>query len=106
MRILLDESVPRQLAPLLVGHEVSTVSQEGWAGLKNGALLRRASGRFDVFITGDRGLQHQQNVGSLDFGIVVLAAPNNRVETITAMAGAILAAITEVGPGRVVTVTA
>ena len=106
MGLLLVESVPRQLAPLLVGHEVSTVPREGWAGLKNGELLRRAGGRFDVFITGHRGLQHQQNIGSIPLGIVVLAAPNNRVETITAMAGAILAAIVEILPGRVVTVTA
>ena len=42
MRILLDEQLPRQLAPFLVGHDVRTVLQESWAGLKNGALLTAA----------------------------------------------------------------
>jgi len=36
MRVLLDEQLPRQLASLLLGHEVRTVQQVGWAGLKNG----------------------------------------------------------------------
>lgn len=54
MRILLDEQLPRQLAPLLVGHEVRTVQQESWAGLKNGALLTAAEAAgFSVLLTGD-----------------------------------------------------
>jgi hypothetical protein len=38
MRILLDEDVPRRLAPLPIGHEVITVPQAGWSGVKNGKL--------------------------------------------------------------------
>lgn len=106
MRILLDESVPRPLARRLSGHHVSTVPREGWAGLKNGELLRHVEGAFDVFITGDRGLQHQQNFGSISFGIVVISALDNRVETILAMAEAILSAAKSVRPGTVVTVAA
>ena len=53
MRILLDEQLPRQLAPYLVGHEVRTVQQESWAGFKNGALLAQAEDAgFSVFVTG------------------------------------------------------
>ena len=43
--MLLDEQLPRQLARELAGHEVRTVQREGWAGLKNGELLRRAGDR-------------------------------------------------------------
>ena len=42
MRVLLDEQLPRQLAPLLTGHDVRTVQQQSWAGLKNGQLLDAA----------------------------------------------------------------
>ncbi len=42
VRVLLDEQLPRQLAPYLIGHEVRTVQQESWAGLQNGALLSQA----------------------------------------------------------------
>lgn len=53
MRLLLDECVDRRLARDIVGHEVSTVGDLGWAGVKNGALLARAAGQFDVFVTVD-----------------------------------------------------
>jgi hypothetical protein len=43
VRILLDEHLPRLLANALLGHEVRTVHQQGWAGLRNGDLLDRAS---------------------------------------------------------------
>ena len=58
MRILLDESVPRQLTRFLKGHEVQTVPRRGWAGVRNGELLRRAATEFDVFVTVDQNLQH------------------------------------------------
>lgn len=48
VRVLLDESVPRQLVAKLSGHDVSTVQREGWSGLKNGALLKQAADRFYV----------------------------------------------------------
>ncbi len=57
MRVLLDEQLPRQLAPYLVGHDARTVQQQGWAGLKNGELLKQAeAARFEIFLTSDRTL--------------------------------------------------
>jgi len=50
MKILIDESLPRKLKNELPGHAVSTVPEMGWAGKKNGELLRLMSD-FDVFIT-------------------------------------------------------
>ena len=58
MRILLDESLPRRLGFELAGHDVSTVQQAGWTGLKNGELLRQAKGQFDVLVTGDQNIQY------------------------------------------------
>jgi hypothetical protein len=62
MRVLLDECVPAAVKSGLAGHEVRTVGRMGWAGKKNGELLKLASKRFDVFVTVDRSLTHQQNV--------------------------------------------
>lgn len=63
MRVLLDEQLPRHLARDIVGHDVSTVQQCGWAGFKNGDLLRvAADAGFEVFVTADRNLQFQQNL--------------------------------------------
>ena len=72
MRVLLDENLPHDLIDALVGHSVSTVQGLGWDGTKNGALLKRASGLIDAFVTIDRNLQYQQNVSVLPFGIVVV----------------------------------
>lgn len=54
MKLLLDECIDRRLAKDLEGHDVKTVPQMGWAGIKNGALLTLAEQDFDVFITVDR----------------------------------------------------
>jgi len=70
VRVLLDEQLPRQLAPFLTGHEVRTVQQEAWAGLKNGALLTAAEvSGFTVLVTGDQNLQFQQNLSAHGLGV-------------------------------------
>ena len=50
MRILVDESLPRQLKKMLAGHDVVMVQEMGWGGLKNGPLLRLAEPRFDIYL--------------------------------------------------------
>jgi hypothetical protein len=39
MRVLLDECIDRRFAREIIGYEVKTVPQMGWAGVKNGNLL-------------------------------------------------------------------
>jgi uncharacterized protein DUF5615 len=62
MRVLLDECVPRALREELLGHEVMTVAEVGWAGVKNGELVLLAARRFDLLLTVDRNLEYQQNL--------------------------------------------
>ena len=80
MRILLDESLPHDLAALILGHHVSTVRDEGWTSIKNGKLLALAATKFDAFITADRNLEFQQNLAKLPIAVVVLLARKNRVQ--------------------------
>lgn len=79
MRVLLDECIDRRLAREIVGHEVQTVPEAGWAGTKNGDLLALAENRFDVFVTVDRNLYFQQNVPRFSIAVVVLRARSNRL---------------------------
>ena len=79
MRILLDESLPWELKAELPGHDVSTVQEMGWSSMKNGDLLVRAVGQFDVFVTADQNLQYQQNLSALPLAVIVLAAKSNRI---------------------------
>ena len=107
MRILLDEQLPRQLAPYLVGHDVRTGQQESWAGLKNGELLTQAEdAEFSVFVTGDQNLAFQQNILKRRLGVVVLCAASNALEDLLPLVLAALTAIATVRPGQLVRVEA
>jgi hypothetical protein len=54
----------------------------GWAGIKNGALIRLAEQQFDVFLTMDRNLEFQQNLKQLRLAIAVLCAPSNEIQVL------------------------
>ncbi len=106
MRVILDECLPRRLGAKLVGHDVTTVPQAGWAGVTNGELLARIDRRFDVFITIDRNLPSQQQIGMRSFGVVVLRAVSNRMESLAPLVPDILAALKTLRPGQVAHVAA
>jgi len=95
MRILLDEDLPRRLAELLVGHDVSTVQRSGWSGIKNGQLLGLAGAEFDVFLTMDRNLEFQQNLAALPIAVL---AVSNRIEHLVPMVPAILKELNHIPP--------
>ena len=104
MRILLDECLPRKLKLNLLGHDVLTVPEAGWRGLKNGVLLRQAESRFDVFVTIDQGLRYQQNLRESKLGIILLVVPNNRVETLQPLMSGVIAASNKIQSGDVIRV--
>ena len=107
MRILLDEQLPRQLAPYLVGHDARTVHQESWAGFKNRALLTQAEDAgFLVFLTGDQNLEFQQNISKRRLGVVVLCADSNALEDLLPLMPTALTAIESVQPGQLIRVQA
>ena len=80
MKVLLDECLPKKLKREVQADVVRTVPEMGWAGTKNGALLRLAEQEFDLFLTNDQNLEHQQNLKQFDIAIVVLIAPTNDIE--------------------------
>lgn len=105
MRVLIDESLPRQLIRELSGHECWTVKQRGWSSLENGELLRRAAeADFGVFLTADQGLEFQQNLTGLDIGVVVVRAVSNRMEHLRPLVEAMIEAIAAVQLGEVIRV--
>ena len=82
MRVLLDECVPRRLKRELSGHQVYTVTEHGWSGIKNGTLLALADKEFDVFLTVDQNLKYQQNLSAFQIAIILLVARDNRLQTL------------------------
>ncbi|HVR98205.1 MAG TPA: DUF5615 family PIN-like protein [Thermoanaerobaculia bacterium] len=99
-RVLLDENLPRLFKRELTGFDVLTVVEAGWAGIKNGRLLRLAEAEFAIFVTADRNLPHQQNLTSLGLGIVVLTAGSTKLEDLRPLAPAVRDAISRTGPGQ------
>jgi hypothetical protein len=93
VKILLDECVDRRFARDLPGHEVTTVPQRGWAGIKNGELLARAEKEFDAFITVDRKISVQQDLTRFQIAVVLLRAATNRLEHIRPLAPALIEAL-------------
>lgn len=98
MRILLDESVPGRLGPLLTGHTSITVQRKGWVSIKNGKLLALAAGEYDVLLTADKGMEYQQNLATLPVAILIVLARSNRIEDVAAAVPAILAALAVLPP--------
>jgi predicted nuclease of predicted toxin-antitoxin system len=82
MKILIDECLPRKLKRELSVYDVQTVPEAGWAGKKNGELLKLMSGVYDVFITVDSNMQYQQVLEDVQTGFIVLSAHNNKLETL------------------------
>ena len=79
MRALLDEQLDRRLkSHFEADFDVWTVAEQGWKGKKNGELLRAAQHEFDVFITMDKGIEHQQNWRVMALGFIIVSAKTNR----------------------------
>jgi len=80
VRVLLDEMLDRRLKRFLPeGVEAVTVRERGWDSKKNGELLTLAEKEFDVLLTTDRGIPHQQDLSRFDLEVVVLSAKSNRL---------------------------
>lgn len=98
MKILLDECVPWPVYRLLTAHDCQPVQRCGWAGIKNGELLKRAEGQFDLFITSDQNLRYQQNLTGRTIAILQLST--NKWAPILAAAALLQDAVSTIRPGE------
>ena len=103
MKILLDECVPWPMHTLLTRHTCTSVQAEGWSGIRNSELLKRAEGNFDLFITADQSIAYQQNLVASTIAILELST--NDLRRIQAAADAIERAVEEIGAGQFVRLT-
>ena len=76
MLILFDHVTPRGIARVLSGHTVTTAKERGWDTLGNGDLLAAAEqAGFDVVLTADKNMRHQQNLEGRRIALVILSTP-------------------------------
>ncbi len=106
MKVLCDHNLPHKLRTSLgtfVSHEFVTTSFLGWGHLKNGELLGVAeAAAFEVFLTGDQTLVHEQNLTSRRISVIALSCNNWPI--IRNFIPQILAAIDSAAPGAFVEV--
>src|SRR5918911_1111494 len=100
MRVLLDECVTRYLKRDLIGHEVFTVEEAGFKGLKNGRLLQAMSGHFEVLVTVDQNLQYQQNLSTFALAVVVLKARRSTYPMLKPLVPELLGRLETMTPGE------
>jgi hypothetical protein len=102
MKVILDECLPRRLLRDLPDHMVTSVAKQGWAGITNGALLKCVTPEFDVFITMDSNVVHQQNMDGLEICLIFLHSQNSRYETLQPLLPQIREALTQAKAGSVI----
>ncbi|MEO6393203.1 MAG: DUF5615 family PIN-like protein [Pyrinomonadaceae bacterium] len=105
MRVLLDECVTRNLRRDFVSHEVHTIEEAGFKGLRNGALLRSASGTYDVLVTVDQNLRYQQNLTTLTLAVIVIRSPRSTYPNLALLMPQVLDALEKIKVGDVVIVS-
>ena len=105
-RILVDECINPRLAPRirssLPRSSVDTVRDLGWAGQKDHVLIPRIEGRYDVFLTIDKGFEFEHDLKKLWFGIIVLTTANNQMPSYERLLEELVRQIQLLSPGEAV----
>jgi predicted nuclease of predicted toxin-antitoxin system len=106
MKLLLDENIDKRLKSYFDDDfVVFTVPEKGWQGTKNGALLKLAASEFDVFITMDKNLEHQQNLDGLDIAVVVIRAYSSALSIVSTLMPKVNEAVRDAPIGAVTQIT-
>ena len=101
MNILLDHCLNWRLKRLLPGHTVKATYEMGWDAVRNARLLTLAESQFEVFITVDKGIKHQQNFSGRRIAVITLRGHDNTLETHAPLMPQVLALLPTVQPGQV-----
>ena len=105
MRLILDECIPKKFKASFVGHECSTIPEEGLAGKQNGELLSFVEqAGFQLFVTLDKGIRYQQNLAGRNIAILIIRTRSNRLIDLLPHADACLAALSAARAGEVVVI--
>lgn len=102
MRIFVDECVNHKLMPHLTGHSFTHTADTDWLSTQNGALLRLVMQHgFDVFLTTDKNIKHQQNLSKLALAFVVMRPRSNNLEDLLPLVPEVLATLAAIDPTQI-----
>ena len=97
MRVFINASIDPRLVEAFVGKNVQTLC---WQHRKDNVLVKRLE--CDVFVTADRGFEHEHNLKALSFGIVFIHVARNKIELYRPLLPQLLNAVATVRAGQVV----
>lgn len=101
MKILIDECLPKSLKHEFVGHAAMTVQEMGWDSLWNGELMSAAiKDGFEVFVTIDKNLQHQQNLKKYNLIVIILDAVRNEIDYLKPLMPEVLSRLNDLKKGE------
>jgi predicted nuclease of predicted toxin-antitoxin system len=106
MKLLLDECLPRRAKFLFAegGRECETVRDAGFSGKENGELIALADRKFEVLVSIDRNIRHQQNITGRNIAILIIRAASNDLDDIRPHVPQALAALKTIKPGQILEV--
>lgn len=105
MKVFVDECVTYLLMPHLARHDFTHILDTPWRGMKNGALLRLVESSYDVFLTTDRHLPHQQNLRQLNLAFLIMRGVSNKIEDLLPLVPETLQALDRIGTGDLVIIS-
>ena len=107
MKILLDECLPVDFRHSFPDHEVHSVQWAGFKGKKNGELLAAAeAAAYQVFLTIDHGIPHQERPADRNLAIILMRAKTNQLEDLVPLIDSVSVALTHLDPGQVISIPA
>jgi predicted nuclease of predicted toxin-antitoxin system len=101
MQILFDHNLPRKLRQHFPLHQVTLTKEMGWQQQSNGELLSLAQAEFDVLLTVDANIYHQQKVALYNIAVIVLRVYDNSYESIVPLLPAVMKVLEEIQPGEI-----
>jgi hypothetical protein len=98
MLILFDNGTPAPLRYALRGHVVVEAVERGWDRFVNGQLIAAAEAAgFDLLLTTDKNIRHQQNLAGRKIAFVVLG--NQQWPTLRRYVDRVVDAVNAATPG-------
>lgn len=98
MLILFDHGPPAPIRSILKSHSIKRTQDMSWDRLTNGELLNAAEANgFDLLLTTDKNIRHQQNLSERKIAIIVLG--NAQWPVLRLHLDRLVAAVSSVTPG-------
>ena len=101
MQILFDHNLPRKLRQHFLPHQVGLTKELGWNQFGNGVLLKLAQAEYDVLLTTDANIYHQQNVALYSIAVIVLRVYDNSYESIVLLLPDVMALLEQIKFGEI-----